>query len=39
MTDTFWPEFREKELMKAVKDYQSRERRFGRVSDQLGGLS
>jgi len=39
MTDTFWPEFREKELMKAVKDYQSRERRFGKVSDQLGGLS
>ena len=39
MTDTFWPEFREKELMKAVKDYQSRERRFGKVSDQLGDLS
>tara|TARA_B110000902_G_C13982705_1_gene465563 strand:- start:83 stop:709 length:627 start_codon:yes stop_codon:yes gene_type:complete len=39
MTDTFWPEFREKELMKAVKDYQSRERRFGKVSDQLRGLS
>ena len=39
MTDTFWPEFREKELMKAVKDYQSRERRFGKVSDQIRGLS
>lgn len=39
MTDTFWPEFREKELMKAVKDYQSRERRFGKVSDQIRGFS
>ena len=35
MTETFWPDFREKELMEAVLDYQSRERRFGRVSEQL----
>ena len=35
VTETFWPDFREKELMEAVLDYQSRERRFGKVSEQL----
>jgi undecaprenyl diphosphate synthase len=34
-TDTFWPEFREESLYKAVLDYQSRERRFGMTGDQV----
>ncbi|NCC10081.1 MAG: isoprenyl transferase [Bacteroidia bacterium] len=33
--DTFWPDFNEEELMKAIYDYQSRERRFGKTSEQL----
>ena len=28
-TNTLWPDFNEKELEKAIKDYQSRNRRFG----------
>lgn len=35
ITDTFWPDFREKELYKAIKSYQQRERRFGKVSEQI----
>ena len=35
LTETFWPEFRERELMEAVLNYQSRERRFGKVSAQV----
>ena len=35
MTDTYWPAFREKELMDAIFDFQSRERRFGKVSEQI----
>jgi undecaprenyl diphosphate synthase len=34
-TDTFWPDFNKEELYKAIVDYQSRERRFGRISEQL----
>lgn len=34
-TDVLWPDFREDDLYKAVIDYQSRERRFGMVSEQL----
>ncbi|NQS97240.1 MAG: isoprenyl transferase [candidate division Zixibacteria bacterium] len=30
-----WPDFREKELYDAIADYQKRERRFGKVSEQL----
>ena len=35
VTDTYWPEFREKELLYAVADFQGRERRFGHISEQL----
>ena len=35
MTETFWPAFREDALMEAVLDFQSRERRFGKVSEQV----
>lgn len=34
-TDVLWPDFKEADLYKAVIDYQSRERRFGMVSEQL----
>ena len=32
-TNTLWPDFNEKELEKAIKDYQSRNRRFGGLND------
>ena len=35
VTDTYWPEFKEKQLLEAVADFQDRERRFGRISEQL----
>jgi undecaprenyl diphosphate synthase len=28
-TDTLWPDFSKKEFIKALKEYQKRERRFG----------
>ena len=34
-TDTLWPDFREDELVKAMKDYAGRERRFGKTGDQI----
>jgi len=37
VTETLWPDFNRKELLKAIADYQSRERRFGLTSEQLNG--
>jgi undecaprenyl diphosphate synthase len=34
-TDVYWPEFGEKELYDAIVDFQGRERRFGRISNQI----
>lgn len=34
-TETLWPDFREESLCEAVMDYQSRERRFGKTSEQI----
>jgi len=34
-TEVLWPDFKKENLYKAVLDYQSRERRFGMVSEQL----
>ena len=34
-TNTYWPAFRGPELFEAIAEYQSRERRFGKVSEQL----
>ncbi|MEK6645503.1 MAG: isoprenyl transferase [Candidatus Firestonebacteria bacterium] len=31
VTDVFWPDFNKDELIKAILDYQQRERRFGRI--------
>ena len=33
--DTYWPDFKEEELCKAINDFQKRERRFGKTSEQL----
>jgi undecaprenyl diphosphate synthase len=38
ITETLWPDFDRKELLKAIADYQSRERRFGLTSEQLNGM-
>ncbi|MBT8233273.1 MAG: isoprenyl transferase [Bacteroidia bacterium] len=34
-TEIFWPEFRKQHLYEALVDFQSRERRFGKISEQL----
>lgn len=34
-TDTFWPEFRKKDFFEAIAEFQSRERRFGKTSEQI----
>ena len=36
ITPVYWPDFRKEELYRAILDYQSRERRFGKVSEQIG---
>ncbi|MRI02380.1 isoprenyl transferase [Kriegella sp. EG-1] len=33
--DVFWPNFNEHHLAEAIKNYQNRERRFGKTSEQL----
>ena len=33
--DTYWPDFKEEEFCKAICDYQNRERRFGKTSEQI----
>ena len=34
-TDVLWPDFRRENLIEAIADYQERERRFGKTSEQL----
>lgn len=34
-TDVLWPEFRKENLYEAVLNYQQRERRFGKISEQI----
>ncbi|MDQ3047494.1 MAG: isoprenyl transferase [Bacteroidota bacterium] len=34
-TDKLWPDFRKEDLYEAIVDYQNRERRFGKTSEQL----
>ena len=34
-TDTLWPAFGKEDLIKALSEYQSRERRFGKTSEQI----
>ena len=33
--DVFWPDFSKEHLYEAIKQYQKRERRFGKVSEQI----
>jgi len=33
--ELFWPDFNKEELCKAILDYQNRERRFGKISEQV----
>lgn len=35
ITDLLWPDFRKKDLHTAITEYQKRERRFGKTSEQL----
>ena len=35
ISSSFWPSFRENELLETVHEFQLRERRFGKVSEQL----
>jgi undecaprenyl diphosphate synthase len=35
ITDILWPDFRKRNLFEAILDYQKRERRFGKVSEQI----
>lgn len=37
-TETLWPDFRKQHLFDAVFDFQSRERRFGRTSEQIKNI-
>lgn len=34
-TDVFWPDFLKEEFYKAICDFQRRERRFGKISEQI----
>jgi undecaprenyl diphosphate synthase len=34
-TERYWPDFKEEHLLEALTDYQNRERRFGKTSEQL----
>jgi len=34
VTETLWPDFRKRELLQAIVDYQKRERRYGRVGSE-----
>jgi undecaprenyl diphosphate synthase len=34
-TDVLWPDFRKSDLIEAIKSYQKRERRFGKISEQV----
>ena len=33
--DTFWPDFSEADLQKAISCYQQRQRRFGKTEEQV----
>jgi len=35
ITNTLWPDFRKKDLYEAIINYQKRERRFGKISEQV----
>ena len=39
VTDTHWPDFRKRELLQAIRDYQKRDRRYGGVRDEAGAVT
>jgi undecaprenyl diphosphate synthase len=39
VTETLWPDFRRRELLQAIIDYQKRERRYGRVGAEAEPVS
>lgn len=39
ITDCFWPDFRRNQLYEAIRAFNRRERRFGKVSEQLKPVS
>jgi len=34
-TDKLWPDFKKEDLYEAIHDYQKRERRYGKTSEQI----
>ena len=38
MTDTYWPGFRETQILTAIQNFQNRERRFGKTSKQVQSI-
>jgi undecaprenyl diphosphate synthase len=38
-TTTLWPDFKKKNLFNAILDYQTRERRFGKTSEQIENIN
>jgi undecaprenyl diphosphate synthase len=37
VTETLWPDFRRGELLRAISDFQKRDRRYGGINDLDGG--
>ncbi|MBK54010.1 MAG: di-trans,poly-cis-decaprenylcistransferase [Candidatus Marinimicrobia bacterium] len=35
ISETFWPDFRESDLLNSIADYQNRQRRFGKTAEQV----
>ena len=35
ISEKFWPDFRESELLNSILDYQNRQRRFGQTDEQV----
>ena len=38
VTEALWPDFRARDLLEAVVDYQKRDRRYGAIASQIAGL-
>jgi undecaprenyl diphosphate synthase len=38
-TDVYWPDFGKAELIKAIEEYKSRQRRFGKTGEQIEGAA
>ena len=38
-SEVLWPDFRRRQLFEVIKNYQNRERRFGKTSDQIENIN